>query len=104
MVGLASGLALFLLFGFAGWTDTTGGEITLLFLLYVTLLMAGYFAGRFGPEAAIRNGMWAATALVALNVVLTSPNISMVGLVTAVALGGIVGAAGGALARFQSEG
>lgn len=103
MIGLALGLGLFLVFGSIGWTDTATGDAILLFLLYTTLLLAGYFAGRFGREAAVRNGMWAALALVALNIVVTASDISFAGIVAGIVLGAVIGAAGGTLARFHLE-
>jgi hypothetical protein len=98
MSGLGAGLGLFIVLGVVGLTQT----VVLVFLEFLTLVMAGYVAGRFAIGAATIDGSLAgllaflvigAVAIAGTSRGPSPVEIGVLGLVAAV-----LGASGGALA------
>ena len=98
MAGLAAGLGSFIVLGLVGLTQV----VVLIFLQFLTLVVAGYVAGRFSLQAATVHGSLAGllTFLVvgAVSIAGTSQGPSPVELAILGVVAAVLGAAGGALA------
>jgi hypothetical protein len=98
MAGLGAGLALFIVFGIVGLTQT----VVLVFLQFLTLMIAGFVAGRFahGPAAVDGSlaGLLAFLVMGSVAIAGTSNGPSPIELAILGLVAAVLGAAGGVLA------
>jgi hypothetical protein len=56
MAGLGAGLAAFLVLGIVGILGPDTGAVPLIFIEFLSLVLAGYVGGRFAPVAPLAHG------------------------------------------------
>jgi hypothetical protein len=106
MAGLGGGLIVFLLLALLGVIGPDVNSIALIFLQFLSLVVAGYVAGRFTSPNPILNGGMAGLALflviaaisIAASARLNPFELTFLGLVAAV-----LGSSGGALADWRRK-
>jgi hypothetical protein len=104
MAGLVFGLIAFIVLGVSGIVSGGGGEIILLFLQFLSLVAAGYVAGRLSSHAEVHGGLAGLlTAAVSSAIVLATTQVSITALVTLTVVAAVLGSAGGVLARWQKD-
>ena len=104
MAGLVFGLIAFIILGVSGLVTRSRGEIFLLFLQFLSLVVAGYVAGRLSPNAEIQGGLAGLlTALVSGIISLASTQVPLTAIVTLTVVAAVLGSAGGVLARWQKD-
>lgn len=104
MAGLVVALLAFILLGISGLVAPDRGEILLLFIQFLSLVVAGYVAGRLTDAAEIHGGLAALlSALVSGLISVTSTQVPLAGIITLTLVAAILGSAGGVLARWQRD-
>jgi len=104
MAGLVVALLAFIFLGISGIVAPDRGEIFLLFLQFLSLVVAGYVAGRLSESSEIHGGLAALlSAFVSGLISLTSRQVPLAGIITLVLVAAVLGSAGGVLARWQRE-
>ena len=104
MAGLVVALLAFIFLGISGLVAPGRGEIFLLFIQFLSLVVAGYVAGRLADSAAIHGGLAALlSALVSGLISVTSTDVPLAGIITLTLVAVVLGSAGGILARWQRE-
>ncbi len=104
MAGLVVALLAFIFLGISGIVAPDRGEIFLLFIQFLSLVVAGYVAGRLSDAAEIHGGLAALlSAFVSGLISLTSTQVPLAGIITLTLVAAILGSAGGVLARWQRE-
>jgi hypothetical protein len=104
MAGLVVALLAYILLGISGLVAPDRGEILLLFVLFLSLVAAGYVAGRLSPTPAIHGGLAALlSAFVSGVISITSTEVPLVGIITLTVVAAALGSAGGVLARWRRE-
>lgn len=104
MAGLVVALLAFIFLGISGLVAPGRGEIFLLFIQFLSLVVAGYVAGRLSDEPAIHGGIAALlSAFVSGLVSVTSTEVPLVGIITLTLVAVVLGSAGGVLARWHRE-
>ena len=102
--GLVVALLADILWGISGLVAPGRGEIILLFVLFLSLVAAGYVAGRLSPSPVIHGGLAALlSAFVSGVISITSTDVPLVGIITLTLVAAVLGSAGGVLARWQRE-
>lgn len=104
MAGLGGGLIVFLVLRVVGVIGSDGNPIVLIFLQFLSLVIAGYVAGRFTSPNPLLNGGMAGLVLflivaaisIAASARLNPFELAFLGLVAAV-----LGSTGGALAEWR---
>ena len=107
MAGLGAGLIVFLVLGIVGIIGPDGNAVVLIFLQFLSLVVAGYVAGRFTSPNPLLNGGMAGLALflviaaisIAASARLNPFELAFLGFVAAV-----LGSTGGALAEWRRRG
>lgn len=104
MAGLVVALLAFIFLGISGIVAPDRGEIFLLFIQFLSLVVAGYVAGRLSDAAEIHGGLAALlSAFVSGLISLTSTQVPLAGIITLTLVAAILGSAGGVLARWQRD-
>ena len=104
MAGLVFGLLAFIFLGVSGIISDGGGDVVLLFLQFLSLVVAGYVAGRLRDTETIHGSLAGLlSAFVSGLIAITSSQVSITGVVTLTLVAAVLGASGGALARWQRE-
>jgi len=104
MAGLVVALLAFIFLGISGIVSPDRGEIFLLFIQFLSLVVAGYVAGRLADTAEIHGGLAALlSAFVSGLISLTSTRVPLAGIITLTLVAVVLGSAGGVLARWQRE-
>jgi hypothetical protein len=104
MAGLVVALLAFIFLGISGVVAPDRGEIFLLFLQFLSLVVAGYVAGRLSESSEIHGGLAALlSAFISGLISLTSRQVPLAGIITLVLVAAVLGSAGGLLARWQRE-
>ena len=104
MAGLVVALLAFIFLGISGIVAPGRGEILLLFLQFLSLVVAGYVAGRLSDSAALHGGLAGLlSAFVSGLIAVSSSNVSISGLVTLTLVAAVLGSARNVLARWQRE-
>jgi len=106
MAGLGGGLIVFLLLAFVGVVGADGNAVVLIFLQFLSLVVAGYVAGRFTSPNPLLNGGMAGLLLfliiaaisLAAGARLNPLELGLLGIVAAV-----LGSTGGALAASRGR-
>lgn len=102
MAGLVVALLAFIFLGISGIIAPGRGEILLLFVQFLSLVVAGYVAGRLSDATEIHGGLAGLlSALVSGLISITSSNVSLTGIITLTVVAAALGSAGGVLARWQ---
>jgi putative membrane protein (TIGR04086 family) len=102
MAGVVFALLAFILLGISGIVTRTRGEIFLLFLQFLSLVVAGYVAGRLSESAEVHGGLAGLLAALVIGIIsLTSTDASLTGIVALTVVAAVLGSAGGVLARWQ---
>ena len=102
MAGLVVALLAFILLGISGAVAPGRGEILLLFVQFLSLVVAGYVAGRLSDATEIHGGLAGLlSAFVSGLISVTSSSVSFTGLLTLTIIAVVLGSAGGVLARWQ---
>lgn len=97
-------LLAFIILGVSGIVAPDRGEVFLLFIQFLSLVVAGYVAGRLSDTAELHGGLAALlSALVSGLISLTSTQVPLAGIITLTLLAAVLGSAGGVLARWQRE-
>lgn len=104
MAGLVVALLAFIFLGISGLVSPDRGEIFLLFVQFLSLVVAGYVAGRLSDAPAIHGGLAALlSAFVSGLVSVTSTDVPLAGIITLTLVAAVLGSAGGVLARWHRE-
>ena len=104
MAGLVVALLAFILLGISGLVAPDRGEILLLFIQFLSLVVAGYVAGRLVDSAEVNGGLAALlSAFVSGLISITSTEVPFAGIITLTLVAAILGSAGGVLARWQRK-
>ncbi len=104
MAGLVVALIAFILLGISGAIAPDRGELLLLFIQFLSLVVAGYVAGRLTDFAVLHGGLAGLlSAFVSGLISLTSTSVPVAGIVTLAVVAAVLGSAGGVLARWQQE-
>ncbi len=104
MAGLVVGLIAFILLGVSGLVAPDRGEILLLFVQFLSLVIAGYVAGRLSDAPEIHGGLAALlSAFVSGLISVTSTTVPLAGIITLTLVAAVLGSAGGVLARWQQD-
>ena len=104
MAGLVVALLAFICLGISGLVSPDRGEIFLLFVQFLSLVVAGYVAGRLSDSPAIHGGLAALlSALVSGLISVTSTDVPLAGIITLTLVAAVLGSAGGVLARWHRE-
>ncbi len=104
MAGLVVALLAFILLGISGLVSPDRGEILLLFIQFLSLVIAGYVAGRLTDNAEIHGGIAALiSAFVSGLISITSTQVPLAGIITLTLVAVVLGSAGGVLARWQRD-
>lgn len=104
MAGLVVALLAFILLGISGIISPDRGEIFLLFIQFLSLVVAGYVAGRLSDTAEIHGGLAALlSAFVSGLISLSSARVPLAGIITLTLVAVVLGSAGGVLARWQRD-
>ncbi|MCP4305346.1 MAG: hypothetical protein GY926_26955 [bacterium] len=102
MAGLVVGLLAFILLGVSGLVAPDRGEMILLFVQFLSLVAAGYVAGRLSDSPEVHGGLAALlSAFVSGLISLTSTQVPLAGIITLTLVAAVLGSAGGVLARWQ---
>ena len=102
MAGLVVALLAFILLGISGIIAPGRGEILLLFIQFLSLVVAGYVAGRLSDSAALHGGLAALlSALVSGIISISSSSVALSGIIALTLVAVVLGSAGGVLARWQ---
>lgn len=102
MAGLVVALLAFIFLVVSGLVAPDRGEIIFLFLQFLSLVVAGYVAGRLSDSAEVHGGLAALlSAFVSGLISLTSTQVPLAGLITLTLVAAVLGTAGGVLARWQ---
>ncbi len=95
-------LLAFIFLGISGAVAPGRGEIILLFIQFLSLVVAGYVAGRLSDAPEIHGGLAALlSAFVSGLISVTSSNVPLAGIITLTLVAAVLGSAGGVLARWQ---
>jgi len=104
MAGVVVALVAFILLGISGIVSPARGEVLLLFVQFLSLVVAGYVAGRLSAAETIAGSLAALlSALVSGLISITSSGVPIAGIITLTLVAAVLGAAGGVLARWQRE-
>ncbi|MCP3993632.1 MAG: hypothetical protein GY722_01005 [bacterium] len=104
MAGLVVALLAFIFLGISGLVAPDRGEILLLFIQFLSLVVAGYVAGRLSDAAAVHGGLAALlSAFVSGLISVTSTEVPLAGIITLTLVAAALGSAGGVLARWHRE-
>jgi hypothetical protein len=104
MAGLVVALLAFILLGISGLVAPDRGEIFLLFVQFLSLVVAGYVAGRLSDAPEIHGGLAALlSAFVSGLISLSSTSVPLTGIITITLIAAVLGSAGGVLARWQRD-
>ena len=104
MAGLVVGLIAFIALGVSGLVAPGRGAILLLFIQFLSLVIAGYVAGRLSDAPEVHGGLAALlSAFVSGLVSVTSRTVPIAGLITLTLVAAVLGSAGGVLARWQRD-
>lgn len=104
MAGLVVALLAFILLGVSGVIAPGRGEIILLFVQFLSLVIAGYVAGRLSDSPEITGGLAALlSAFVSGLISITSTDVPIAGVITLTLVAAVLGSAGGVLARWQRQ-
>jgi putative membrane protein (TIGR04086 family) len=102
MAGVVFALLAFIFLGISGIVTRNRGEIVLLFLQFLSLVVAGYVAGRLAESAEIHGGLAGLLGALVIGIIsLTSTQVSLTGIITLSVVAAVLGSAGGVLARWQ---
>ena len=102
MAGLVVGLLAFIFLGISGLVAPDRGEIILLFVQFLSLVVAGYVAGRLSDSPEIHGGLAALlSAFVSGLISLTSTQVPLAGIITLTLVAAVLGSVGGVLVRWQ---
>ncbi len=104
MAGLVVALLSFIFLGISGIIAPGRGEILLLFIQFLSLVVAGYVAGRLSDAAEIHGGLAALlSAFISGLISVTSTSVPLAGIITLTLVAAVLGSAGGVLARWQRQ-
>lgn len=104
MAGLVFGLLAFIVLGVSGLVTRTSGDIFLLFLEFLSLVVAGYVAGRLSQNAEVHGGLAGLlTALISGIISVASTRVALTAIATLALVAAVLGSAGGVLARWQKD-
>ena len=102
MAGLVVALLAFIFLGISGLVAPGRGEILLLFIQFLSLVVAGYVAGRLSDAAEVHGGLAGLlSAFVSGIISVTSSSVPLAGIITLTVVAAVLGSAGGVLARRQ---
>jgi hypothetical protein len=102
MAGLVVALLAFIFLVVSGLVAPDRGEIIFLFLQFLSLVVAGYVAGRLSDSAEVHGGLAALlSAFLSGLISLTSTQVPLAGIITLTLVAAVLGTAGGVLARWQ---
>lgn len=102
MAGLVVALLAFIFLGISGAVAPGRGEILLLFIQFLSLVVAGYVAGRLSDAAEVHGGLAALlSAFVSGLISVTSTDVPLAGIITLTLVAVVLGSSGGVLARWQ---
>lgn len=108
MTGLGAALMAFLILGVTGILDSTNAAIPVVFLQFLSQLLAGYVAARFAGRDAVIHGSFAALLLYLVGSTITlaaAPDaVGRVTLALFAVVAAVVGAAGGLLGDQRNRG
>lgn len=104
MAGLVVALLAFIFLGISGVVAPGRGEILLLFIQFLSLVVAGYVAGRLSVAQEVNGGLAALlSAFVSGLISITSTEVPLAGVITLTLVAAVLGSAGGVLARWQRQ-
>jgi hypothetical protein len=104
MAGLVVALLAFIFLGISGLVAPDRGEIFLLFVQFLSLVVAGYVAGRLSDPPVIHGGLAALlSAFVSGLISVTSTDVPLAGIIALTLVAAVLGSAGGVLARWHRE-
>jgi len=104
MAGLVVGLLAYIFLGVTGLVAPGRGEIILLFVQFLSLVVAGYVGGRLSDAPEVHGGLSALLgALVSGLISITGSDVSMAGLITLTVVAVVLGSSGGVLARWHKQ-
>jgi len=102
MAGLVVALLAFIFLGISGAVAPGRGEILLLFIQFLSLVVAGYVAGRLSDASEIHGGLAALlSAFLSGLISITSSTVPLAGIITLTVVAVVLGSGGGVLARWQ---
>jgi hypothetical protein len=102
MAGLVVALLAFIFLGISGAVAPGRGEILLLFVQFLSLVVAGYVAGRLSDATEIHGGLAGLlSAFVSGLISISSSGVSLPGIISLTFVAVALGSAGGVLARWQ---
>lgn len=104
MAGLVVALLAFIFLGVSGLIAPGRGEIILLFVQFLSLVIAGYVAGRLSDSPEVTGGLAALlSAFVSGLISITSTDVPIAGVITLTLVAAVLGSAGGVLARWHLQ-
>lgn len=104
MAGLVVALVAYIALGVTGAVAPGRGEILLLFVQFLSLVIAGYVGGRLSDAPEIHGGLAALLgALVSGLISITGGDVALAGIITLSIVAVVLGSAGGVLARWHKQ-
>jgi len=104
MAGLVIALLAYIGLGVTGVVAPNRGEILLLFVQFLSLVVAGYVGGRLSDAPEIHGGLAALLgALVSGLISITGGDVALAGMITLTIVAVVLGSAGGVLARWHKQ-
>jgi hypothetical protein len=104
MAGLVVALLAFIFLGVTGLIAPGRGDIILLFIQFLSLVVAGYVGGRLSAAPEVHGGLAALLgALISGLISITNGGVAVIGLITLTVVAVVLGSAGGVLARWHKQ-
>ena len=104
MAGLVVALLAFIFLGVSGLVSPGSGDVVLLFIQFLSLVIAGYVGGRLSDTPEIHGSLAALLAALITGLIsITNRGVSIVGIVSLTVIAAVLGSAGGVLARWHRQ-
>lgn len=104
MAGLVVALLAFILLGVTGLIGPGVGDLILLFIQFLSLVIAGYVGGRLSSAPELHGGLAALLgALISGLISISRSDIGFVAIATLTVIAVVLGSAGGVLARWHKQ-
>jgi len=104
MAGLVVALLAFIVLGVAGLIGEGRADVLLLFIQFLSLVIAGYVGGRLSGVPELHGGLAALLcALISGMISISSSDVGLVGIATLAVVAVVLGTAGGVLARWHKQ-
>jgi hypothetical protein len=104
MAGLVVALLAYIFLGVTGLIAPGRGDIILLFIQFLSLVIAGYVGGRLSDAPEVHGGLAALLgALISGLISITGGDVAIAGLITLTVVAVVLGSAGGVLARWHKQ-